>query len=62
MIRAGARADLILFDPANVRARADHVHPTTQAEGFDLVVVNGQPAFEGSEPVARAGRLLRRGA
>lgn len=61
MIRAGARADLILFDPANVRARADHVHPTTQAEGFDLVPVNGQPAFGAGKPVACAGRLLRRG-
>ena len=61
-IRVGAIADFVLFDPAKVHARADYVHPTTQAEGFDLVVVNGQPAFEGSEPVARAGRLLRRGA
>ena len=60
-IRAGARADLVLFDPAKVHARADYVHPTTPAEGFDLVVVNGEVAFESGEPVARAGRLLRRG-
>ena len=60
-IRADARADLVLFDPAKVHARADYVHPTTPAEGFDLVVVNGEVAFESGEPVARAGRLLRRG-
>ena len=60
-IRAGAKADLILFDPAGVRARADYVHPDAQAEGFDLVLVNGQPAFEAGNAVARAGRLLRRG-
>jgi N-acyl-D-aspartate/D-glutamate deacylase len=50
----------VLFDPARVRAHADYVHPTRMAEGFDLVVVNGQPAFEAGEPVARAGRMLRR--
>jgi N-acyl-D-amino-acid deacylase len=60
-IREGAKADLVLFEPARVRARADYVNPTARAEGFDLVVVNGQPAFEAGEPIARAGRLLRRG-
>ena len=59
MIRPGAKADLVLFDPAKVRARADYVTPTVHADGFDLVMVNGQPAFEAGEPVARAGRLLR---
>lgn len=58
-IRPGAKADLVLFDPAKVHARADYVNPTAFAEGFDLVVVNGQPALEAGEPVARAGRLLR---
>ena len=60
-IRPGARADLVLFDPAKVRARSDYVNPTARAEGFDLVVVNGRPALEAGEPIARAGRLLRRG-
>jgi N-acyl-D-amino-acid deacylase len=60
-IRPGAKADLVLFDPAKVHAKADYVHPTIQAEGFDLVVVNGRPAFESGEAVGRAGQLLRRG-
>ena len=60
-IRPGAKADLVLFDPAKVHAKADYVHPTLQAEGFDLVVVNGRPAFEGGEAVGRSGQLLRRG-
>ncbi|MGQ4659548.1 amidohydrolase family protein [Lysobacter sp. F6437] len=60
-IRPGAKADLVLFDPASVRARADYVNPTAHAEGFDLVVVNGQPAYEAGEPVGRSGQLLRRG-
>ena len=60
-VRTGAKADLVLFDPAKVRAHADYVNPTAMAEGFDLVVVNGQPAYEAGEPVGRAGRMLRRG-
>ena len=59
VVREGARADLVLFDPARVRARADYVDPFAPAEGFDLVVVNGVPAFEAGERVAAAGTLLR---
>lgn len=60
-IRPGAKADMVLFDPAKVHAKADYVHPSLQAEGFDLVVVNGRPAFENGEAVGRSGQLLRRG-
>ncbi|WP_407352800.1 amidohydrolase family protein [Luteimonas sp. R10] len=60
VVRAGAKADLVLFDPARVRARSDYVDPFAPAEGFDLVVANGRPAFENGERVGRAGRLLRR--
>lgn len=59
VVREGAVADLVLFDPEGVRARADYVEPTAQAEGFDLVLVNGVPAFEDGERVATAGQLLR---
>jgi N-acyl-D-amino-acid deacylase len=62
LLREGAHADLVLFDPGRVRARADYVDPFQRAEGFDLVVVNGMPAYEDGERVGIAGRLLRRGA
>ena len=61
VIRAGAKADLILFDPAKVKARSTSVDPFATAEGFDLVMVNGKPAFEGGVRVGKSGRLLRRG-
>lgn len=61
IVRPGAQADLLLFDPARIRAKADYVNPTAMAEGFDLVLVNGQPALEDGAAAARAGRLLRRG-
>jgi len=59
VLREGAKADLVLFDPARVRARADYVEPFALAEGFDLVVVNGVPAFEDGERTGVAGQLLR---
>lgn len=59
-VREGAVADLVLFEPAHVRAKADYLAPSAQAEGFDLVLVNGRPAFEDGERIERAGRLLRR--
>jgi len=57
--RVGAKADLILFDPARVKARSTYVDPFAKAEGFDLVLVNGQPAFENGQRTAQPGRLLR---
>lgn len=59
VIRVGARADLLVFDPARVRARSTYVDPFAMAEGFDLVMVNGVPAFEGGKRVGKSGRLLR---
>jgi len=59
VIRPGAKADLLLFDPGKVRARSTYLDPFASAEGFDLVMVNGRPAFEGGKRVASPGRLLR---
>jgi N-acyl-D-aspartate/D-glutamate deacylase len=59
VVRAGAKADLVLFDPNKVKARSTFVDPFAMAEGFDLVMVNGQPAFEGGKRVGFSGKLLR---
>src|SRR5690606_9042763 len=59
VLREGAVADAVLFDPSRVRANADYLEPTAQAEGFDLVLVNGVPAFEDGERIAAAGTMLR---
>ncbi|MET0308312.1 MAG: amidohydrolase family protein [Sphingomonas sp.] len=58
-IRAGMKADLVIFDPKKIRARSTYVDPFATAEGFDLVMVNGQPAFEGGKRTGISGRLLR---
>jgi len=46
VIKTGYRADLILFDPQQVRAVADYSAPHQLAEGFDYVIVNGKLAIE----------------
>lgn len=61
VIRVGAKADLILFNSAKVRARSTYQDPFAKAEGFDLVMVNGRPAFEEGARAGTSGRLLRAG-
>ena len=44
VLREGMRADLIVFDPQNVQAKATYPDPLQLAEGFDVVIVNGRIA------------------
>jgi N-acyl-D-amino-acid deacylase len=59
-IERGALADLVVFDPDGVADRATFERPHAFSEGIDLVVVNGDIAWDGSD-VQRHGRALRRG-
>jgi N-acyl-D-aspartate/D-glutamate deacylase len=38
------KADVLVFDPAKVRATATYESPLELAEGFDVVIVNGRIA------------------
>lgn len=59
ILRQGMKADLALFDPARVRDKATFDKPHQYAEGFEMVVVNGQVIFErGAMTAARPGRVL----
>ena len=61
-IRAGAFADLVIFDVARVQDRATYENPHLLSEGFDWVIVNGQIARrEGEFTGVRAGRVLSAG-
>ena len=59
LVREGFWADLVLFDPARVEDKATFQQPHQYAEGFDLVLVNGEAAVEDSKPTGkRAGKIL----
>ncbi len=49
VLREDMRADLIVFDPQNVKAKATYPDPLQLAEGFDVVIVNGQIARQGGQ-------------
>jgi N-acyl-D-amino-acid deacylase len=62
MIRVGAYADLVLFDPDKVRDASTYDAPTRPAEGILETWINGQSAyvFDAGATKARAGRLVSR--
>jgi N-acyl-D-amino-acid deacylase len=61
LVKEGYAADLVLFDPATVDAKATFEHPRQQAAGIPYVFVNGQVAVaEGQRTEVLAGRSVRR--
>ena len=58
-VEVGKAADLIIFDPILVRARASYSDPLQLAEGFDVVIVNGEVAFfNGAGLAVASGKVL----
>ncbi|NBC66157.1 MAG: amidohydrolase family protein [Bacteroidetes bacterium] len=49
LLREGFAADLLIFEPANVKDLADFQNPHQYAEGFDWVFVNGKAVIEEGE-------------
>jgi N-acyl-D-aspartate/D-glutamate deacylase/outer membrane protein assembly factor BamB len=61
VLRAGAFADVAVFDLARVRDLATYEDPHQYAEGVVHLLVNGQVAIRDGQPTGvRAGRALRR--
>ena len=59
-LRAGAFADVVIFDLAKVNDAATYENPHQLAEGIDDVIVNGELARQnGVFSAALAGRVLR---
>jgi len=62
VIRPGAYADLVLFDPETIIDRATWNDPVMPADGIDMVMVNGRTVWRDEGPTdARPGRALRLG-
>ena len=60
-VEIGADADLVIFDPERVHARATFAAPKTFAEGIDTVLVNGTAAVENGACTGRTnGTVLER--
>ncbi len=59
-VQPGMFADLIVFDPARVRALASYTDPLVLAEGFEVVIVNGVVAREAGQMSKQlAGKVLQ---
>lgn len=60
-IREGAAADIVIFDPAQVRERATYTDPHQLSEGMMFVLVNGAVVIEdGKFTTSLPGKVLRR--
>jgi N-acyl-D-amino-acid deacylase len=61
IIRAGMKADLVLFDPTTVIDRSTFDEPRLRARGIYRVFVNGRPVWTGDSPAGdRPGVVLQR--
>ena len=61
VIREGAAADLVIFDPVNVRDTATYDKPHAFPDGIPHVIVNGTFVVrDGQTTGARPGQILRR--
>ena len=59
-IKAGADADLTIFDPATVIDRATYEDASIPSAGIPYVIVGGEVAVDrGAVTPARAGRAIR---
>ncbi len=63
VIRDGAVADLVVFDPATVRSTATYDEPRSFPVGIDHVIVAGTPVVDGgvhtgARPVARCATVV----
>ncbi len=61
VIRPGAHADLVLFDPGTVADRATVAEPHAPSQGVQRVWVNGRVVYDhGRVTDARPGQIIRR--
>ncbi len=58
-VREGYAADVVVFDPERMEARADYVSPEDYSVGVVAVIVNGKLVIASEKPnPVRAGRAL----
>ncbi len=63
IVREGAAADLLIFDPARIQDKSTYIKPHQYTEGIDFAIVNGKVVVdEGKLNDARPGKVLRHAA
>jgi N-acyl-D-amino-acid deacylase len=61
LIRPGAAADVVCFDPSQVRDKATYENPRQPPDGIPYVLVNGVVVIDGHRHTGKTpGRVLRR--
>jgi N-acyl-D-aspartate/D-glutamate deacylase len=61
LLAPGMKADILVFDPQQVKATASYENPFQLAKGFDYVLVNGKLSIdEGEIAEQRNGKMLRK--
>ena len=61
ILRAGAWADVVVFDPARIADRSTYEEPHRYAAGVSAVLVNGQVTIDGGDHTgALSGRVVKR--
>jgi N-acyl-D-amino-acid deacylase len=59
VLKAGMWADVVIFDPANIRDLATYVDPNQLSQGMEYVLVNGVPVIaSGKMTGSRPGKVL----
>ena len=62
LIKDGFKADIVIFDPKEVKTYATRDNPKQYPIGIDYVIVNGQIIIDnGNNTGILAGKALRRG-
>lgn len=61
LLQVGMAADLLVFNPEEIKEKATFSDPYQLSEGFDWVIVNGKLAWTDQELANDAsGRLLKK--
>jgi N-acyl-D-amino-acid deacylase len=60
VLREGARADVVVFDPDRFGERGTVFEPNVLAEGMRHVFVNGVPTLRDGEPTGKRGGMVVR--
>jgi N-acyl-D-amino-acid deacylase len=60
VLKLGMWADIVVFDPQNIRDLATFEDPNQQSVGMQYVLVNGVPVIDGAKMTnALPGKVLR---